>query len=88
MMRVPGRKESGVIFTIVTELPPKERLERSERERPSVSGLQCSRDETEGPGREKGQAEVQEKDVKTEQGDEMGEAQKEDKKGTETTATP
>lgn len=53
MMRVPGRKESGVIFTMVTELPPKERLERSERDRPSVSGLQCSKDETEGPERER-----------------------------------
>lgn len=48
MMRVSGRKESGVIFTTVTELPPKERLERSERERPSGSGLERSKDETAG----------------------------------------
>lgn len=46
MMRVPGRKESGVIFTTVTEPPPNERLERSERERPSGSGLERSKDET------------------------------------------
>lgn len=46
MMRVPGRKESGVIFTTVTELPPNGRLERSERERPSGSGLERSKDET------------------------------------------
>lgn len=45
MMRVPGRKESGVIFTTVTEVPLNERLERSERERPSGSGLQRSKDE-------------------------------------------
>lgn len=51
MMRVPGRKESGVIFTTVTELPPKERLERSERERPSGSGLERSNDETAGSER-------------------------------------
>lgn len=51
MMRVPGRKESGVIFTTVTELPPKERLERSERERPSGSGLDRSKDETAGSER-------------------------------------
>ncbi|TNN80031.1 hypothetical protein EYF80_009680 [Liparis tanakae] len=50
-MRVPGRKESGVIFTTVTELPPKERLDRSERDRPSGSGLQRSRDETAGSER-------------------------------------
>lgn len=48
MMRVPGRKESGVIFTTGTELPPNERLERSERERPSGSGLERSKDETAG----------------------------------------
>lgn len=48
MMRMPGRKESGVIFTTVTELPPNERLERSERERPSGSGLERSREETAG----------------------------------------
>lgn len=52
MMRVPGRKESGVIFTTVTEVPPNERLERSERERPSGSGLQRSKDETAGSERE------------------------------------
>lgn len=46
MMRVPGRKDSGVIFTTVTEPPPKERVERSERERPSGRGLQRSREET------------------------------------------
>lgn len=46
MMRVPGRKESGVIFTTATELLPNERVERSERERPSGSGLQRSKDET------------------------------------------
>lgn len=46
MMRVPGRKDSGVIFTTVTELLPNDRLERSERERPSGNGLQRSRDET------------------------------------------
>lgn len=46
IMRVPGRKDSGVIFTTVTELPPKERVERSERERPSGSGLQRSSEET------------------------------------------
>lgn len=51
MMRVPGRKESGVIFTTVTELPPKERLERSERERPSGSGLERSKDDTAGSKR-------------------------------------
>lgn len=52
MMRVPGRKESGVIFTTVTELPLKERLDRSERERPSgSSGLQRSKDETAGSER-------------------------------------
>lgn len=50
-MRVPGRKESGVIFTTVTELPPKERLERSERERPSGSGLERSKDDTAGSKR-------------------------------------
>lgn len=48
MMRVPGRKESGVIFTTVTELPPNERLERSERDRPSGTGLDRSKDETAG----------------------------------------
>lgn len=52
MMRVPGRKESGVIFTTVTELPPDGRLERSERERPSDSGLERSKDETAGSERE------------------------------------
>lgn len=52
MMRVSGRKESGVIFTTVTELPPNERLERSERERPSGSGLERSKDETAGSERE------------------------------------
>lgn len=51
MMRVPGRKESGVIFTTVTELPPNERLERNERERPSGSGLLRSKDETAGSER-------------------------------------
>lgn len=51
MMRIPGRKESGVIFTTVTELPPNDRLERSERERPSGSGLQRSKDETAGSER-------------------------------------
>lgn len=51
MMRVPGRKESGVIFTTVTELPPKGRLERSERDRPSGSGLERSKDETAGSER-------------------------------------
>lgn len=48
MMRVPGRKDSGVIFTTVTELVPNGRLERSERGRPSGSGLERSREETEG----------------------------------------
>lgn len=48
MMRVPGRKDSGVIFTTATELPPNERLERSERDRPSGNGLERSKDETEG----------------------------------------
>lgn len=47
MMRVPGRKDSGVIFTTVTELLPNGRLERSERDRPSGSGLERSREETE-----------------------------------------
>lgn len=56
MMRVPGRKESGVIFTTVTELPPNERLERSERERPSWSGLQRSKDETAGSERVQAEA--------------------------------
>lgn len=51
MMRVPGRKERGVIFTTVTELPPNERLERSERDRPSGSGLDRSKDETAGSER-------------------------------------
>lgn len=51
MMRVPGRKESGVIFTTVTELPPNERVERSERDRPSGSGLDRSKDETAGSER-------------------------------------
>lgn len=46
MMRVPGRKDSGVIFTTATELPPNERLERSERDRPSGNGLERSKDET------------------------------------------
>lgn len=46
MTRVPGRKERGVILTTMTELPPNERLERSERERPSGSGLERSKDET------------------------------------------
>lgn len=46
MIRVPGRKERGVIFTTVTELPPYGRLERKERERPSGSGLERSKDET------------------------------------------
>lgn len=45
MIRVPGRKESGVIFTTVTELPPNARLDRSERERPSGTGLERSKDE-------------------------------------------
>lgn len=54
MMRVPGRKESGVIFTTVTGLPLNERLERNERERPSGSGLQCSKDETAGSERASG----------------------------------
>lgn len=48
MIFVPGRKDRGVILTTVTELPPDERLERSERERPSGSGLQRSKDETVG----------------------------------------
>lgn len=48
MMRVPGRKDTGVIFTTGTELPPNERVERSERERPSGSGLLRSKDETAG----------------------------------------
>lgn len=48
MTRVPGRKESGVIFTTGTELLPKVRLERSERDRPSGSGLERSREETDG----------------------------------------
>lgn len=48
MMRNPGRKESGVIFTTVTEVPPNERVERSERERPSGSGLLRSKDDTVG----------------------------------------
>lgn len=48
MIRVPGRKDRGVIFTTVTVLPPNEQLERSERERPSGSGLQRSMDETAG----------------------------------------
>lgn len=48
MMRVPGRKDSGVIFTTVTELVGNGRLERSERDRPSGSGLERSREETEG----------------------------------------
>lgn len=51
MMRVPGRKESGVIFTTVTELPPNPRVERSERERPSGTGLERSNDETAGSKR-------------------------------------
>lgn len=51
MMRVPGRKERGVIFTTVTELPPNPRLERSERERPSGTGLERSNDETAGSKR-------------------------------------
>lgn len=49
MMRIPGRKDSGDIFTTVTELLPNGRLERSERDRPSGSGLERSREETEGP---------------------------------------
>ena len=44
--RVPGMKDSGVIFTTVTDPPPNERVERSERERPSGRGLQRSDDET------------------------------------------
>lgn len=52
MMRVPGRKDTGVIFTTGTELPPNERMERSERERPSGSGLLRSRDDTVGSERE------------------------------------
>lgn len=60
MMRVPGRKDSGVIFTTVTELPPKERLERSDRERPSGSGLQRSKDETASSDREREEVEIQE----------------------------
>lgn len=48
MIRVPGRKDSGVIFTTVTELVANGRLERSERDRPSGSGLERSREETEG----------------------------------------
>lgn len=48
MMRVPGRKDSGVIFTTVTELLPNGRLERIERDRPSGSGLERSREEPEG----------------------------------------
>lgn len=55
MMRVPARKESGVIFTTVTELPPNGRLERSERERPSGSGLERSKDETACSERERRQ---------------------------------
>lgn len=51
MMRVPGRNESGVIFTTVTEIPPNERLDRSERERPSGSGLERSKEETAGSER-------------------------------------
>lgn len=51
MMCVPGRKESGVIFTTVTELPPNGRLERRERDRPSGSGLERSKDETAGSER-------------------------------------
>lgn len=53
MMRVPGRKETGVIFTTGTELPPNERLERSERDRPSGNGLLRSKDETAGSERER-----------------------------------
>ena len=44
--RVPGMKDSGVIFTTVTDPPPNERVERSERDRPSGRGLQRSDDET------------------------------------------
>lgn len=51
MMRSPGRKESGVIFTTMTEVPPNERVERSERERPSGSGLLRSKDDTAGSKR-------------------------------------
>lgn len=53
MIRVPGRKDRGVIFTTVTVLPPNEQLERSERERPSGSGLQRSIDETAGTKKKK-----------------------------------
>lgn len=53
MIRVPGRKDRGVIFTTVTVLPPNEQLERSERERPSGSGLQRSMDETAGTKKKK-----------------------------------
>lgn len=53
MMCIPGRKDSGVIFTTVTELPPNERLERNERDRPSGNGLLRSSDETAGMERER-----------------------------------
>lgn len=64
MMRVPGRKETGVIFTTGTELPVNERLERNERERPSGSGLLRSKDETAGSNREKASRGPEEGDMK------------------------
>lgn len=78
MMRVPGRKESGVIFTTVTELPPNERVERSERERPSGSGLERSRDETAvseraGRGPKEGENKSQRRKKKRQQGMEIPE---------------
>lgn len=67
-MRVPGRKESGVIFTTVTGVPPNERLERSERERPSGSGLQRSKDETVGSERAGSRCERRRREKRTREG--------------------
>ena len=56
-MRVPGRKDRGVIFTTVTGAPHgNDLVERSDRDRPSGRGLQRSEDETGGGvvGGEKG----------------------------------
>lgn len=74
MIRVPGRKERGVIFTTVTELPPYGRLERKERERPSGSGLERSKDETADV--EKKNKGPKEGNMRRKQQDEKGEGEK------------
>lgn len=50
MIRVPGRKESGVILTTETVLLGNGRIQRKDRERPSGSGLPLSWEAAGGGG--------------------------------------